>query len=57
MSPRLLTIVNSRPLALRAMKLQLTGGKTYSENAVDKFVEAKLFDFASLESHYESPKK
>ena len=29
-------------------KLELAGGKTYSGNAADKFVEAKLFDFAPL---------
>jgi penicillin V acylase-like amidase (Ntn superfamily) len=34
-------------------KLELLGGKTYSGNAADKFVEAKLFDFAPLGSRYE----
>jgi choloylglycine hydrolase len=29
-------------------KLELVGGKTYSGNAADKFVAAKLFDFAPL---------
>ena len=29
-------------------KLELAGGKTYSGNAVDKFVDAKLFTFADL---------
>ena len=39
------------------MKLQLAEGKTYNGNAEDKFVEAKPFDFASLETRYESPKE
>ena len=38
-------------------KLELVGGKTYSGNAVDKFVEAKLFGFADLKDQYEAPKK
>lgn len=38
-------------------KLQLAGGKTYSGDAADKFVEAKLFNFASLETRFEEPKK
>jgi penicillin V acylase-like amidase (Ntn superfamily) len=38
-------------------KLQLTGGKTYSGDAADKFVEAKLFNFASLDTKFEEPKK
>ena len=38
-------------------KLELVGGKTYSGNAADRFVEAKLFDFAALGSRYEVPKK
>ena len=38
-------------------KLELVGGKTYSGNAADKFVEAKLFEFASLGGKYEAPKK
>jgi penicillin V acylase-like amidase (Ntn superfamily) len=38
-------------------KLELVGGKTYSGNAVDKFVEAKLFGFADLRNLYEAPKK
>ncbi len=38
-------------------KLTLTGGKTYSGDASDKFVEAKLFNFASLETKFEEPKK
>lgn len=37
-------------------KLELVGGKTYSGNAGDKFIEAKLFDFADLRSLYEVPK-
>ena len=38
-------------------KLELVGGKTYSGNAADKFVEAKIFNFAGLDSRYEAPKK
>ena len=38
-------------------KLELVSGKPYSGNAADKFVEAKLFEFASLRTTYESPKK
>jgi choloylglycine hydrolase len=38
-------------------KLELTGGKTYSGKAGDKFVEARLFNFASLEARFEEPKK
>jgi choloylglycine hydrolase len=38
-------------------KLTLTGGKTYNGNAADKFVEAKLFDFASLDTKFEEPKQ
>jgi penicillin V acylase-like amidase (Ntn superfamily) len=30
-------------------KLELAGGRTYSGNAADRFVEAKLFEFAPLE--------
>ena len=37
-------------------KLELAGGKTYSGNATDKFVDAKLFKFASLETKFEQPK-
>jgi penicillin V acylase-like amidase (Ntn superfamily) len=37
-------------------KLVLAGGKTYSGNATDKFVEAKPFIFASLDSKFEEPK-
>jgi penicillin V acylase-like amidase (Ntn superfamily) len=37
-------------------KLTLTGGKTYSGNATDKFVEAPLFKFASLDTKFEEPK-
>lgn len=40
-----------------AKKLELVGGKTYSGNARDKFVEAKLFDFADLRDQYEGPTK
>jgi choloylglycine hydrolase len=29
-------------------KLELAGGRTYSGNAVDKFVDAKLFTFQDL---------
>ncbi len=36
-------------------KLELAGGKTYSGNATDKFVDAKLFNFASLETKFEQP--
>ena len=39
------------------MKLELVGGKTYSGNAADKFVEAKLFDFAGLTDLYEATTK
>ena len=47
-----------RPQAGRASeKLELVGGKTYSRNAANKFVEAKLFDFAALGSPYEATKK
>ena len=38
-------------------KLPLTGGKTYSGDATDKFVEAKLFNFASLDTKFEEPKE
>ena len=38
-------------------KLELAGGKTYSGNAADKFVEAKLFAFEALGGHFEEPKK
>lgn len=38
-------------------KLTLTGGKTYTGNASGQFVEAKLFDFASLDTKFEAPKK
>jgi len=38
-------------------KLELVGGKTYSGNAADKFVDAKLFEFAALGGHFEAPKK
>jgi choloylglycine hydrolase len=38
-------------------KLELAGGKTYTGNAADKFVEAKLFNFASLDTKFEEPKK
>ena len=38
-------------------KLTLTGGKTYSGDAADKFVEATLFNFASLDTTFEEPKK
>ena len=38
-------------------KLELVGGKTYSGNAKDKFIEAKLFEFADLKDQYEAPKK
>jgi len=38
-------------------KLELVGGKTYSGNATDKFVDAKLFAFAGLGNMYEAPKQ
>ena len=38
-------------------KLELVGGKSYSGNAADKFVEANLFAFESLGGHFEEPKK
>jgi len=38
-------------------KLELAGGKTYSGNAADKFVETKLFEFAPLGAKYEAPKQ
>ncbi len=38
-------------------KLTLTGGKTYNGNASDQFVEAKLFNFASLDTKFEEPKQ
>jgi choloylglycine hydrolase len=38
-------------------KLELVGGKTYSGNATDKFVEAKLFRFADIRDQYETPKQ
>ncbi|QDT73584.1 Penicillin acylase precursor [Lacipirellula limnantheis] len=38
-------------------KLELVGGKTYNGNAADKFVEATLFTFAPLGSHYEATKE
>ena len=38
-------------------KLTLTGGKTYSGDAADQFVETKLFNFASLETKFEEPKE
>ena len=37
-------------------KLELVGGKTYSGNATDKFIDAKLFDFADLKDLFEPPK-
>ncbi len=38
-------------------KLELVGGKSYSGDAKDKFVEANLFTFADLRDLYETPKK
>ena len=38
-------------------KLELVGGKTYSGNASDKFVEAKMFEFADLKDLYEPANK
>ncbi len=38
-------------------KMELVGGKSYSGNATDKFVAAKLFAFADLKDLYETPKK
>ena len=40
-----------------AKKLELVGGKSYSGNAADKFVEARLFAFESLGGHFQEPKK
>jgi choloylglycine hydrolase len=37
-------------------KLTLTGGKTYNGNAADQFEEAKLFNFASLDTKFEAPR-
>lgn len=37
-------------------KLELVGGKTYSDNAASQFVDAKLFDFVALGSKFEAPK-
>ena len=38
-------------------KLELAGGRTYGGNAADKFAEAKLFNFASLDTKFEEPKQ
>lgn len=38
-------------------KLTLTGGRTYSGDAADKFFESKPFNFASLDTKFEEPKK
>ena len=38
-------------------KLELVGGKTYSGNATDKFVEAKMFEFADLKDLYKPQNK
>jgi penicillin V acylase-like amidase (Ntn superfamily) len=38
-------------------KLELAGGKTYSGNATDKFVEAKLFNFEPLGGQFKETKK
>ena len=37
-------------------KLELVGGKAYSGNVADQFVEAKLFNFASMGGKYEAAK-
>jgi penicillin V acylase-like amidase (Ntn superfamily) len=37
-------------------KLELVGGKAYSGNVADKFIETKLFDFASMGGKYEAAK-
>jgi len=37
-------------------KLELVGGRSYSGNATDKFVDSKLFAFADLRDAYEFPK-
>ena len=37
-------------------KLELVGGKAYSGNAADKFIEAKLFNFAPLGGKFEVTK-
>ena len=38
-------------------KLTLSGGKTYNGDASDKFVDTKLFNFASLDTKFEEPQK
>lgn len=38
-------------------KLELVGGKTYSGNATDEFVDATLFEFASLNDKFEPAAK
>ena len=38
-------------------KLTLTGGKTYSGDASDKFAVAEPFQFATLDTRFEEPKK
>ena len=38
-------------------KLELTGGKTYNGNVADKLVDAKLFNFASLDTKFEEPQR
>lgn len=38
-------------------KLELVGGKSYSGNATDKFVDASLFNFASLNDSYLAPNR
>ncbi|MES2468237.1 MAG: hypothetical protein V4675_13100 [Verrucomicrobiota bacterium] len=38
-------------------KLTLTGGKIYSGEASGQFSEAMLFDFASLDTKLDEPKK
>ena len=38
-------------------KLEMVGGRTYSGNATDKFVDAKMFEFADLRDLYEPTNK
>jgi choloylglycine hydrolase len=48
--------IDFKPGAL-VKKLPLTGGTTCNGNASDKFVDAKLFNFASLDTKFEEPNK
>lgn len=38
-------------------KLELVGGKSYHGNATDRFVDASLFNFASLNYSYSAPNR